>query len=47
MPQEKFETIQWIKKPDWQRFYDDIGRIVLDMLEGNTNTVNGMQSITQ
>jgi len=36
MPQEKFETILWTEKPDWQVFCDDIARIVLDMLEGNT-----------
>ena len=36
MPLEKFESIVWIEKPDWQTFSDDIGRIVLDMLEGNS-----------
>ncbi|MDR2577470.1 MAG: nucleotidyl transferase AbiEii/AbiGii toxin family protein [Chitinispirillales bacterium] len=34
MPQEKFDTIPWIKKPDWSVFCDDIGKIALDMLVG-------------
>lgn len=37
MPQKEFETIAWVKKPDWQEFCNDIDRIVYDMLSGNTN----------
>ena len=32
MPQSEFEMIAWVKKPDWDEFRNDIGRIVFDML---------------
>ena len=35
MPQSEFETIAWTKKPAWEEFNADIGRIVLDMMSGN------------
>jgi predicted nucleotidyltransferase component of viral defense system len=34
MPQSEFETITWIKKPDWQEFRNDIDRIVYEMISG-------------
>jgi hypothetical protein len=34
MPQGEFETINWIQKPTWQAFHDDIDRIVFDMMSG-------------
>ena len=34
MPQSEFETINWIKKPDWQLFKNDIDRIVYEMMSG-------------
>jgi predicted nucleotidyltransferase component of viral defense system len=34
MPQSEFETIAWIKKPDWQEFRNDIDRIVYEMISG-------------
>jgi len=37
MPKEKFDAVAWTEKPGWQTFCDDIGRIVLSMLEGNAN----------
>ena len=34
MPQSEFETIAWIKKPDWEVFCSDIDRIVYEILVG-------------
>jgi predicted nucleotidyltransferase component of viral defense system len=34
MPQSEFETIVWVKKPDWEEFREDINRIVFDMMSG-------------
>ena len=34
MPQKEFETIAWVKKPDWEDFHNDIQNIVFDMLSG-------------
>ena len=34
IPQSEFETIAWIKKPDWNEFRNDINRIVFDMMNG-------------
>ena len=34
MPQSEFETIAWVKKPDWQEFQNDINRIVYEMIHG-------------
>jgi predicted nucleotidyltransferase component of viral defense system len=34
MPQSEFETIAWVKKPDWDEFSGDINRIVFDMING-------------
>ena len=34
MPQNEFETIAWVKKPDWQEFKNDINRIVYEMMHG-------------
>ena len=34
MPKSEFETIAWVKKPDWQEFQDDINRIVYEMIHG-------------
>jgi len=36
MPQNEFETIAWVKKPDWEEFRADIGRIVYEMISGKT-----------
>ncbi|MCL1932001.1 MAG: nucleotidyl transferase AbiEii/AbiGii toxin family protein [Treponema sp.] len=32
MPQSEFETIAWVKKPEWDEFRGDIERIVFDMV---------------
>jgi hypothetical protein len=32
MPQSEFETIAWVKKPEWDEFREDINRIVFDMM---------------
>jgi predicted nucleotidyltransferase component of viral defense system len=32
MPQSEFETIAWVKKPNWDTFREDINRIVFDMI---------------
>ena len=37
MPQSEFETISWVKKPDWDEFRRDIERIVFDMISGKAN----------
>jgi len=34
MPQSEFETITWVKKPEWDEFREDINRIVFDMMNG-------------
>jgi predicted nucleotidyltransferase component of viral defense system len=34
MPQREFDTIAWVKKPDWEEFRNDINRIVFDMISG-------------
>jgi len=34
MPKSEFETIAWVKKPDWDEFREDINRIVFDMMNG-------------
>ena len=34
MPQSEFETITWVKKPDWEIFRSDIDRIVYEMVSG-------------
>jgi predicted nucleotidyltransferase component of viral defense system len=34
IPKSEFETITWIKKPDWQVFQNDINRIVFNMMNG-------------
>ena len=34
MPQSEFETIAWVKKPEWDVFCEDINRIVFDMMSG-------------
>ena len=34
MPQNEFETVSWIKKPDWKLFREDIDRIVYEMISG-------------
>ena len=31
MPQSEFETIAWVKKPEWDEFRADIDRIIFDM----------------
>ena len=36
MPQSEFETIAWIKKPDWHEFCSDIDRIVYEMTSGES-----------
>jgi hypothetical protein len=35
MPESEFETINWIEKPEWHIFRNDINRIVFDMMSGN------------
>ena len=32
IPQSEFETVNWVKKPDWEIFCEDIDRIVYEML---------------
>ena len=32
MPQSEFETIAWVKKPEWDEFRGDIDRIVFEMI---------------
>jgi len=34
MPESEFETVAWIKKPNWQEFRNDIDRIVYEMISG-------------
>ncbi|MCL1837291.1 MAG: nucleotidyl transferase AbiEii/AbiGii toxin family protein [Treponema sp.] len=34
MPRSEFDTVAWIKKPDWEVFCADIDRIVYDMISG-------------
>jgi len=34
IPQKEFESIAWVKKPSWHEFYEDIKKIVYDMLVG-------------
>jgi len=34
MPKHEFDSIAWIKKPDWNVFKEDINKIVFDMLNG-------------
>ena len=34
MPQSEFETIAWVKKPEWNVFCEDINKIVFDMMSG-------------
>jgi len=34
MPQHEFETIAWVKKPEWDVFCEDINKIVFDMMSG-------------
>jgi hypothetical protein len=36
MPQSIFETIAWIRKPDWQEFRSDIDRIAYEMISGES-----------
>jgi predicted nucleotidyltransferase component of viral defense system len=36
MPQSEFETIAWIKKPEWQEFRNDIDRIIHEMISGES-----------
>jgi predicted nucleotidyltransferase component of viral defense system len=36
MPRSEFETIAWTAKPDWKTFRNDIDRIVLQMISGET-----------
>jgi hypothetical protein len=32
MPRNEFDTIAWVKKPDWEDFKDDINKIAFDIL---------------
>jgi hypothetical protein len=34
IPKSEFDTIAWVQKPDWDKFKDDIDKIVFDMLNG-------------
>ena len=34
MPKSEFDTIAWVKKPDWEEFRNDINQIVFDMISG-------------
>ncbi|MDR2717122.1 MAG: hypothetical protein LBB89_03530 [Treponema sp.] len=34
MPQSKFETVAWTRKPSWEEFRNDIDRIVHAMISG-------------
>jgi len=36
MPESEFETVVWIKKPDWKEFRSDIDRIVYEMISGKS-----------
>ncbi|MDR2964647.1 MAG: nucleotidyl transferase AbiEii/AbiGii toxin family protein [Treponema sp.] len=35
-PQSEFETIAWVKKPDWEEFRSDIDRIIYEIISGET-----------
>jgi hypothetical protein len=34
MPEQEFDSVNWIQKPSWPAFCDDIDRIVFDMVSG-------------
>ena len=34
MPRKEFESVNWIRKPDWEEFKEDIETIAFDMLSG-------------
>jgi len=38
MPKSEFDTINWVKKPAWEEFQEDINRIVYEMISGETLT---------
>jgi hypothetical protein len=38
MPQSEFETIAWVKKPEWEEFRSDIERIIFDMMNGGVTS---------
>jgi len=40
MPQRKFEDINWIRKPDWKQFKNDIGVIAGEILRGSDNSLS-------
>ena len=40
MPKHEFETIGWVKKPEWDIFCEDINRIVFDMMGGTVKGVD-------
>jgi predicted nucleotidyltransferase component of viral defense system len=37
MPKSEFETIAWVKKPEWEEFRSDIDRIIYDMMSCGIN----------
>jgi len=37
LPQEKFDAIKWINKPEWSDFQRNIDKIVSDLLLGQDN----------
>jgi hypothetical protein len=34
MPEQEFDSVNWIQKPSWQNFHNDIEKIVFDMMSG-------------
>jgi len=34
IPQSEFETIAWVRKPDWEDFREDLYKIAFEMLNG-------------
>jgi len=34
IPKKEFESIAWVKKPDWKKFHSDIEQIVFQMING-------------
>ena len=41
MPQQKLEDINWIHKPDWEQFKEDMEVIAGEILRGSDNSLPG------
>ena len=37
IPESEFETIAWTKKPSWEEFSSDIGRIIKEIISGESS----------